>query len=137
MAPPQQQEALFKEGRIDLAIQAHKKGQITSFWAATSTYDVPRSTAQLRVKGIKPKRNSIALNCCLTLAQEESLKQWILSMDQRGMPPRIAIVRQMAGILAMQRAGSATIQPIGEKWVYNFIKRHNDLQSKFNRKYNY
>jgi Tc5 transposase DNA-binding domain len=43
------------------------------------------------------------------------------------MPLRVVIVRQMAGILATQRAGSATIKPIGEKWVYNFIKRHNDL----------
>lgn len=53
------------------------------------------------------------------------------------MPPRIAIVRQMAGLLAAQRTGPATIQPIGEKWVYNFVKRHNDLQAKFNRKYDY
>ena len=81
MAIPQQQEALFKEGRIDLAINAHKQGQFTSFRAATSTYDVPRSTAQLRVKGIKPKRNSIAPNRRLTPVQEESLKQWILLLD--------------------------------------------------------
>jgi hypothetical protein len=80
MATPQQ-EALFKDGRIDLAIQAHKQGQITSFRAATSMYDVPRSTTQLRVKGIKPKRNSIAPNRCLTSAQEGWLKQWIMSMD--------------------------------------------------------
>jgi hypothetical protein len=137
MATPQQREALFKYGRIDLAIQTHKKGQITSFQAATSTYDVPRSTAQQRVKGIKPKRNFIAPNRRLTPAREESLKQWILSMDQRGMPPRVAIVRQMAGILATLRAGSTAIQPIGDKWVYNFIRRHDDLQSKFNRKYDY
>ena len=40
------------------------------------------------------------------------------------MPPRIAIVRQMAGLLAAQRTGPTTIQPIGEKWAYNFVKRH-------------
>ena len=53
------------------------------------------------------------------------------------MPPRIAIVRQMASLLAAQRTGPTTIQPIGEKWVYNFIKRHNNLQAKFNKKYDY
>jgi hypothetical protein len=100
MPTPQQQEALFKEGRIDLAIQAHKQGNFRSFRAATTTYDVPRSTARLRVKGIKLKRDSIAPNRRLTLAQEESLKQWILSMDQRGISPRIATVRQMASLLA-------------------------------------
>jgi len=99
---------------MDLAINAYKHGQFTSFRAATSTYDVPRSTAQLRVKGIKPKRNSIAPNRRLTPVQEESLKQWILSSDRRGMPPQIETVRQMASILATQRARSATIQPIGK-----------------------
>ena len=74
-------ETLFKEGRIDLVIQAHKQGNFRSFRAATTTYDVPRSTARLRVKGVKPKRDSIAPNRRLTPAQEESLKQWILSMD--------------------------------------------------------
>ena len=127
MATPQQQNPSFQEGRLLLSINAHKKGQFTSFRKATSTYDVPRTTARRRVKGIQQKRGSIASNRRLTLAQEESLKQWILSMDQRGMPPRIAIVRQMASVLAAQRAGPTTIQPIGEKWVYNFVKRNDDL----------
>jgi hypothetical protein len=59
---------------MDLAIQAHKQGQTTSFRVATSTYDVPRSTAKLRVKGIKPKSNSIAPNRRLAPAQEECPK---------------------------------------------------------------
>ena len=99
MSTPQQQEALFQEGRLILAVQAYKQGQFPGLLTATKAYDVPRSTAQLRVKGIQPKRGSIALNCRLTPVQEESLKQWILSMGQRGMPPRIATVWQMADIL--------------------------------------
>jgi hypothetical protein len=137
MPPPQQQEVLFKEGRIDLAIQAHKQGQITSFRKATGTYDVPRSTAQQCVKGIKPKHDSISPHRRLSPVQEESLKQWILSMDQRGMPLRIATVHQMATILATQRAGSGPIQPLGKNWVTTFIKRHPDLKLKWNRKYDY
>ena len=99
MAAPQQQQTLFREGRLTLAIQAYKQGQIPSLRTATSLYDVPRSTAQQRIKGIQPKRGSVAANRRLTSIQEESLKEWILSMDQRGMPPRIATVREMAGIL--------------------------------------
>jgi hypothetical protein len=53
------------------------------------------------------------------------------------MPPQIETVRQMAGILAAQHAGSASIQPIGKNGVPTFLKRHNDLQTKFNRKYDY
>ena len=70
---------------------------------------MPRSTAQLRVKGIKLKRDSVGLNRRLTPAQEESLKQWILLIDRRGILLRIPIVRQIAGILATIRARSATI----------------------------
>jgi len=53
------------------------------------------------------------------------------------MPLRIATLWEMASVLAAQRAKDAPIKPIGEKWAYNFIKRNNDLQFKFNRKYNY
>ena len=81
MATPQQQEALHQEGRILLSINAYKQGQFTSFRKATSTYDVHRTTARRRVNGIQPKRGSAAPNRRLTQAQEEVLKQWILSMD--------------------------------------------------------
>jgi hypothetical protein len=40
----------------------------------------------------------------------------------------------MASLLAMQRPGG---RPVGEKWASNFVKRHDDLQSKWNRKYDY
>ena len=89
----QQQEDLFQEGRLILTINAYKQGQFTSFRKAISTYNVSRTTAQRRDKGITPRRGSIAQNHHLIPVQEESLKQWILSMDQRGMPPRITIVR--------------------------------------------
>ena len=52
------------------------------------------------------------------------------------MPLRIATLWEMASILAVQ-CTKDPIKPIGEKWVYNFIKHNNDLQSKFNCKYNY
>jgi len=112
MATPQQENPLFQEGRLLLSINAYKQGQFTSFRKATDTYDVLRTTARRRVKGTKLKRGSIAPNCHLTLVQEESLKQWILSMDQRGMPPRTNTVRQMTSLLATQHPGS---RPVGEQ----------------------
>ena len=75
MATPQQENPLFREGRILLSINAYKQGQFTSLRKATSTYDVPRSTAQWCHKGITPQRGSTAPNRRLTLAQEETLKQ--------------------------------------------------------------
>jgi len=48
------------------------------------------------------QRGSAAPNRRLTPIQEESLKQWVLLMDQRGMPPRIAtsILASWGGPLA-------------------------------------
>jgi DDE superfamily endonuclease len=42
----------------------------------------------------------------------------------------------MANLLLAKR-GSSTFQPTGEKWVYNFIKRHNQLKTRFSRRYDY
>jgi hypothetical protein len=55
MTTPQQENPLFQEGRLILSIGAHKQGQYTNFRKATSMYDVPRTTAQRRAKGIKAK----------------------------------------------------------------------------------
>ena len=63
---------------------------------------MPQTTAQQHNKGIKPRHGSVAPNRRLTPVQEESFKQWILSMDQRGIPPRVTTVRQMAGLLISQ-----------------------------------
>src|SRR3954454_8151270 len=124
MAAPQPQETLQKEGRLLLALQAYKTGQIKKLGTAAKTYDVSLMTARHHAAGIQPKRGSHALNRLLTPVQEDSLRQWILSMDQCGMPPKIAIVQQMARILAAQGTGSATPLPIGQCWVLRFIKRH-------------
>ena len=75
MATLQQQEGLFQEGTLILALNAYKQGQFTSFRKATSTYNVARTTAWRRNKGITPRHGSIAPNRRLTPVQEESLKQ--------------------------------------------------------------
>src|SRR5207248_1483295 len=48
-----------------------------------------------------------------------------------------ATVRRMASILATQGTGSITPITIGQCWVSRFIKRYDDLRSKYNRKYDY
>jgi hypothetical protein len=114
MTAPQQQEALFREGRIALGVQAYELGQVPSLRSVEKIYDVPRKTVKRRISGIQPRRSSSALNCRLTLIQEESLKQWILSIDQRGMPPKIATVQQIASILATQGTGQTDPITVGQ-----------------------
>ena len=81
MAIPQQQEALHREGRLILALQAHKQGQVATLKAATKLYNVPPITARQHTASVQPKRGSRVLNSLLTPVQEESLKQWILSIN--------------------------------------------------------
>lgn len=72
----------------------------------------------------------------MTQNEEESLLWWILSLDQCGAAPRPAHVQEMANILLTQR-GITPVQTVGEKWVYNFIKRRDELKTRFSRRYNY
>ena len=74
MAVPQQQEALFREGRVDLGVQAYKLGQITSLRSVERVYNVSRKTVKQRASGIRPQRGSTAPNRRLTPIQKESLK---------------------------------------------------------------
>ena len=57
-------------------------------------------------------------------------------MDRRGAAPRPVAVREMANLLLAKR-GSVPIQLVGEKWVYNFVKRHDELATRFSRRYDY
>jgi hypothetical protein len=43
------------------------------------------------------------------------------------------MVREMANILLAERCQ----QTVGEKWVYNFVNRHDEVKARFSRRYNY
>ena len=68
MATPQQENPLFREGRLILAINAYKQGQFEALQPAIITYDVPRTTARRYIAGITLKRGSITPNRRLTPA---------------------------------------------------------------------
>src|SRR5450432_2354198 len=125
-----------KEGRIALAVQAYSQGYFSSLRAAASAYDVPESTLRSRVKGVSSRRDSEPRNRKLTITEESTLVQWILSMDQRGLSPRSDSVRQMANLLIEKRSDSSQ-SSVSKLWVYNFVQRHQALQSRYNRKYDY
>ena len=91
-------------------------------------YNMPRTIAKHYATGTALKRGSVELNCRFIPAEEESLKQWILLINRRSMPLRIATVQQMANILVIQYAGSTILKPIGQYWVQNYIKRYDDLR---------
>lgn len=136
MAPPPNTQLAQKEGRIALAMQALKQGYISNIYTAAQTYDVPDKTLRRRVNGINARRDSVPTNRKLTTTEELTLIEWILSMDQRGLPVRSDSIRQMANLLLQKRSQNNTLT-VGQRWVYNFVQRHDSLQSKYTRKYDY
>ena len=85
MAPPYNAQLAQKEGRIALAIQALKRGQVSSINAAAKIYNVTELTLQEYIKGINIQYDSIPINRKLTTIEESTLIDWILSIDQQGL----------------------------------------------------
>ena len=128
--------SIEQEGRILLAITAIQKQEISTIREAARLFNVPRTTLQRRLAGHTTRAETRANGHKLTEIEEESLVQWILSMDSRGAAPRPATVREMADLLLAAR-GSTPVQTVGENWVNKFVKRHAELSTRFSRRYNY
>ena len=126
-----------REGRLLLAVNAIKKGQITKIREAARTYDVPFTTLRARLRG-RPERSSIrAHNIKLSETEEESLKKWIISMNRRGAAPRPSTVQIMADLLLSDRGDDVPALKTGKNWVSNFLRRNKTFKTKFICKYNY
>ena len=134
--PPKSQNSVEKEGRLLLALSAIKKSQIPTVHQAAHHFQVPEPTLHHRLHGITTRSEKHANNHKLTEIEEESLQKWIISLDDRGAAPRPSTVRETANLLLAAR-GTTPVQTVGEKWVYNFVKRHPELSSRFSRRYNY
>jgi len=86
MSTPQSDQNTSKEGRILLAIRAFWNGQFSSIRAAAHAYDVPRSTLTTYLQGQTAHTNLTLNNQKLIPTEESILVEWILSMDQHGLP---------------------------------------------------
>ncbi|RFU26301.1 hypothetical protein B7463_g10037, partial [Scytalidium lignicola] len=126
-----------QEGKILLAINALKTNQITSFRAAARIFGIPDSTLRARYHG--RVQQSTTYNKCyrMTQLEEESLRNWIISMGKRGLPPRPSDVQSMANILIAERGESTSPRPVGKNWFADYLKRHPILKTDYIRKYNY
>jgi hypothetical protein len=101
--PPKRSEFSQKlarqEGRILLALDDIKNGRINSLRAAAKLYEIPFSTLQDRATGISSRVDTRARSFKLTQLEEDSLVEWVLSLDSRGAAPRQSTIREMANIL--------------------------------------
>ena len=139
MPPKSRQKSrnlIEQEGKLLLAISALKKQEISSVRQAARVYTVPESTLRDRLHGSINRAEKRANGHKMTQNEEDSLVQWILSMDRRGAAPRPAHVQDMANILLSKR-GTTNTQTVGVNWVYNFVKRQDELKSRYSRRYNH
>ena len=66
----------------------------------------------------------------LSPVEEEALKSWVLQLAQWGWPPKICHFRQMATEMLVEKKD---FRPLGVNWISHFLRRHEDLQSRFSR----
>ena len=92
-----------QEARIILAIEAIRTSKKLPAVRAAKLYNVPRTTLIDRMKGRVAKSEKRNGQYQLTLAEEETLVQYILDLDSRGFLPRFDYIRDMANLLCKTR----------------------------------
>jgi hypothetical protein len=122
--PPIRSESWLKsanqEGKILLALNDIKNGRIQSIRVAAKLYEIPRATLQTRAYGVVSMVERRHPLYKLTQLEEDSLTEWIISMDTRGAAPRPATVGEMANILLAAR-GTNPSPTVGKNWPSAFI----------------
>ena len=127
-------ECNSKDIRIQMALDALKKGHFKSQRAAALAYDISETTLRRRIGGAVSRPQKTA-NCQKLSATEEStLSAWILDMDKHGLPLQLSIVCHLAQLLVSVCLPSTTI---GENWVNHYVKHHPELRSKYTWKFDY
>jgi hypothetical protein len=105
-------DLIEQEGKILFAIQDIQNERFQSIRAAAKLYDIPYRTLTRRVNRL-PSRVDIRANSYkLMQLEEDSLIEWVLSMDSCGAAPRPSTVREIANILLAAR-GSTTPSTVG------------------------
>lgn len=121
------------EGRVLLA---YTQGSVKSPRAAASAFEVCFETLRQRHLGKLSKQERRPATCKLTATKEGFLVKRILDLVHNGFPPQQAIIKDIANIILRNR-NPAKPQTVGQKWVYNFVKRSSQLSSIYNRKFDY
>jgi hypothetical protein len=101
--PPKRSESWLRsacqEGNSALANDDLENGPIKTLRAAAKLYEILLTTLHARADGRTSRVDKRPSGHKLTQFKEDSLTEWVISMDTRGVAPRPATVREMANIL--------------------------------------
>lgn len=121
------------ESRIILAIEAIKKDPKLSVRKAASIYKVPRTTLRDRRAGLLPRRETRTNSMKMTQVEETVILERVIDLIDRGFPPRLDDVRDMADCLLDDRDATR----VGPRWAENFVRRQPQLKTRFRRRIDY
>ena len=121
-----------KEERIRAALlQRREEG---TPWATLALeYGIAGSTLNDRWKGARERRVAHSDQQKLPPMAEKALERWCQQLDDWGFPPRMDMLREMANVLARQRAeqeGDPKLAVLGKNWITRFLDRHPQLAGK-------
>ena len=122
-----------RKGRIECAIKALQRNEISSIKRAASIYRVNYETLRCRLQGRPARAETAANNRILDDDEEQTLTEWILDPAARGYPPRKRMVEDTANLLRQLRGKP----PVGINWVNNYVRRTPELQIAQSKKYDY
>jgi len=126
-----QQEQLLKAQKEQAAANAYQSrkeaGDNVSYATVAVEFGVSKSTIRRRVL-------SVGLSCSefnaskqkLTPSEEEVLVTSILNASRHGFPPTCHQISMEANYIQSSRLDQS-YQPVGKKWVGEFIRRHNKV----------
>ena len=77
----------YKEGRIELALQAYISRQFKTLRGAAAAFSVRHQRLSDRLHGITNRRQTRPRIQKLTLIEEQTIVRYILKLDSRGFAP--------------------------------------------------
>ena len=116
------------EARILLAFQAYKNDPKLSLRRAAKLYQVNHTTLLCRHNGVQTRANTTPESRKLSNLEGKIVIQDILDLS---FPLRLGGVKKMTNRLLADR----DVSPVGKCWARNFVKRHEELDTHFFRKY--
>jgi hypothetical protein len=125
---------LTQEARIIMAMEAIQTStKKLSCRAAAKRYEVSQTTLRARMTGRLSRCDYRPVAQNLTDLEEILLLRYILDKDERGFPPRLADVEDMANLILESRGS----QRVGKLWAHRFVQRRPELKTRFNRVYDF
>jgi hypothetical protein len=121
------------EASIHNAMQALKQDANLTIPRPAITYSVLERTLRRRRNGTLSQCDCKPKSMKLLLTEEEAIIQYVLELDARGSPPKLASIRDMADSLLTERHRDL----VGENWAKAFVKRQPELKVELNRNYDY